>query len=153
MVDPAILDAFFEKLGDIIVSPRGHKNAPLTAAGAFVGREGGGSEFHKLLKEHGSFQRAKAAYQKAHPDDFITLAFKREAPPRRGGFLGIGGDKHYSAKLKDYSARKKSPRVFIRDGRAASYAQGTLYKEVARGLYDRELNKPWLSKKDRVVYS
>ena len=152
MIAPDVLDAFFEKLADIVVGPRGDKNAPITAAGAFVGRQGGGQEFSKLLSEHGSFQKARAAYQKKHPDDFVTLAFRREAAPTRGGIFGLFGDKHFDAKLKHYEERKKSPRVFIRDGRAGGYAQQAMYREVARGLYDKELDKPWLSKKDRVVY-
>ena len=152
MINPEVLDVFFEKLADIVIGPQGNKNAPITSVGAFVGREGGGPEFQKLLLEHGSFQKAKAAYQEKHPDDFVTLAFRRESAPTRGGFLGLGGDKHFSAKLKHYEDRKKSPRVFIRDGKPGGYAQNALYREVARGLYDRELDKPWLSKKDRVVY-
>lgn len=143
-----------EKSADLVFAPRGSKSAPVTAAGVFVNRKGGLKDFQALLKsEGGSLQKAKASYQKAHPDDFVTLAFKRESAPTRGGFLGIGGDKHFKAKRKNYEERLSKPRVFMREGREGAYAQHAMYKEVARGLYDDELNLPWLSKKDRAVYT
>jgi hypothetical protein len=152
MIDRDVLCAFTEKVADMIIGPRS-KSAPVTAAGAFVGTKGGAEEVQGFLRKHKSFQKARAEYQKANPDVFITLAFKTENPPSRGGFLGIGGDKHYSAKLKAYRARKASPRVFIREGEPASYAQKALYREVDRGLYDGELNKPWLSEEERAVWT
>jgi hypothetical protein len=150
MIDSLILRAFHEKVADLVFGPRG--DAPVTAAGAFVGRQGGGVEFQSLLRETGSFQKAKAAYQKKHPKDYVTLAFLREKAPTRGGFLGIGGDPHIKARLKNYQERSKSPRMFIREGEPGGYAQQALYKEVRRGLRDDELNNPWVPKKQRVVY-
>lgn len=149
MIEATVLNSFFEKIADLVYGP---ERGRISAVGAFVARKGGAAEFQRLLGEHRSFQKARDAYRKKYPTDFITLAFRKEEPPTRGGFLGFGADKYYDEKRKDFESRIASPRVFIREGPAGGYAQGAFYKEVARARYDRELNKPWIPKKDRVVY-
>ena len=141
-----------EKRADIIIGRKGGDKDPVVAAGAFVGRKGGGKDFARLLQKHKSLQKTRAAYVKEYPDDFVTLAFKREEAPGGKGFLGFGKGKHYDAKRKNYDDRVRAPRVFLREGEPASHAQSAFYKEVTRGLHDRELNQPWLSKEQRVVY-
>ena len=131
----------------------GPSGGSIVSAGAYVGREGGEKDFTRLLQKHKSLQKARAAYKKEYPNDFITLAFKRERSPKGKGFLGFGRDKHYGAKRKSYDERVKAPRVFVRSGKPGGHAQSFLYKEVARGLYDRELNQPWLSKEQKVIYA
>ena len=150
MIDQHVLKSFFEKLADIVFDQQ--KDAPVTAAGAFIGRKGGAAEFQSLLKQLGSLQKTREAYQKKYPNDFVTLAFLQEKEPKKGGFLGIGGDPHFKARLSDYQERVKKPRLFFREGEPGSDAQSFLYKEVRRGLRDNELDKPWLSDKDRQVY-
>ena len=167
------LDSFVDEIAKIAdVSFRDSKDAPLVAAGLFVGlgsADSKGSQIasqkiHRYLQEERSFQKAKARYQKENPNHFVTAAFKFEKEPeglsivnkikRVFGSSDAAKEQELSeSRVKSWEDRKKKPRVFIRSGQSGGHHQSAFYKEVARGLYDSELNQPHLSKKDRVVYT
>jgi len=156
-----------EKLADIMVGPRNDKGAVTTAGGIFIGVPGdkkdpgygaktrkAAERISELIKEKGSIQRARQAYAKENPSHYITAAFKREKKPSSGflGYKKLFGGKKYKSSVSSYADRSKKPRIFVRAGQSAGYQQRSLYREVARGLRDNELNQPHVAKKDRVVY-
>ena len=161
MMPPGTVRACFgelEKLADIHFRAKGKENSPLIAAGVFVGKKGGAAEFQKHLTKHKSLQKARASYQKANPKTFITLAFNSAPPPetkkkKTKWWRRSKKDPHFKAKMALYKDQVRSPRVFLREGEPASYAQSALYSEVSRGLYDSELNKPWLTDKQKAFYA
>ncbi len=138
-----------QKLADIIYGSS--EDHPITAGGLFVSAPRGqearvSADVRKLFAKHQGIQATKAALQKKYPQAFVTAAFKREAPPSGlKKFFGMGG---YHA--KSFEERQKNPRLFFRVGQAGGYDQQAFYKEVSRGLYDRELQH--LPKKERIVY-
>jgi hypothetical protein len=151
-----------EKLSAVAFGPKDATN--YTAAGVFV--SGGQAEADRateLLKKTKSMNKTLEQLHAEYPGAFITSAYKREHAPKDPGklkkFLQTitfrrkrAQEKLDSAKAS-FAERSKSPRVFVRSGRAGGPEQSAFYKEVARGLYDRELNQPHVRKRDRVVYS
>jgi len=153
------------KEADVLFGPKDDKNAVITAGGIFVGVPGdekdsgygakarkAANRIQALISEKGSLQRARQAYEKENPSHFVTLALKRESKPSSGVLGSLFQGEKQKSSLKSYADRSKNPRIFVRSGPSAGYAQNAFYREVARGLYDRELNQPHVPKKDRVVY-
>lgn len=145
------------KIADIVIRD-GAEGSPVVAAGIFVGTESGfeqkSKQLQSLLKQHKSLQATKREWLKKNPNDFVTVAIKKEGPPE-GLSHGIGkmfGSAAAKSRSKSYEDRVKSPRIFLRVDQTGGHGQSSFYNEVARGLYDDELNQPHISKRDRKVY-
>jgi len=154
--------AFFdelEKISDIIISSRKDPNAPVVSGGIFIGADPKDVQKARQrimhhLRTKGSIRKAREAYAKEFPHHYTTTAFKREAAPGgiRHGLGKLFRTKASKSREKSYKERVKDPRIFVRVAPAGSAQQRFFYKEVARGLYDKELNQPHVPKKQRVVY-
>ena len=121
----------------------------------FVGTDKGFKEKSEMLEQfvrsgkYKTLSDIRKAYRKKYPKDFTTVGVKTENAPKKPWiFRG-----NYNDQLASYDDRVARPRKFLRVGRIAGPEQSAFITEIARGLLDNELDKPWVSKKDKVVYS
>lgn len=143
----------FVKIADLYATygaSRGKGDPVTTAGGIFVG--GGENEpesawrtrtdaLRNLLQQHHSVQQVREAYQKAHPDDYVTAAFRQDYKP--GGFLhGLGkffGTNASKEREAQWALRSSHPRLFFAAGPAGGPSQFEFYRDVLRGLHSSEL--------------
>ncbi len=133
---------YFTKRADLIMGPKDRSKAKITAGGLYIGTDKDHDkklkQYQDLLREHKSIQTARGAYKKLNPNDYTTTMFKFENAPKKPLLFGR---KKYKKNLEDYETRSKQPRIFLRAGKAGGDRQGFFYKEVARGIYDKDLQK------------
>jgi hypothetical protein len=129
----------------------------LVAGGIFIGADSDHGkktqEITKHLEALGSLRKAREAYQKDHPSDFVTGAWRLEAPPSGVAhkLKSLFGSAAAKSLQKSYEDRVKNPRIFVRVAPSGSSGQSMFYDEVARGYYDSELDQPHIPKEDRWV--
>jgi len=145
-----------QKLSDMMIGPR---QGSIVSGGIFASSntpeeaKSNAEEIQNLLKQHGSVRAAREAFQKAHPNEYTTTAFKRETAPSHGIIKRIfKGKKFIESEQNSFKERSSAPRIFVRSGPSGGYDQRAFYNEVARGYYDRELDQPHIAKKNRIIY-
>jgi len=140
------------KIADMII---GKSENPVVAGGIFVHGEdevqsrNNAEKVRKYIQQYGSLGKAKERFEKENPGVYITKVISTAAAPKKPFLFG---GKKYQSELKSYQDRVQKPRIFIRSGPAGGYQQSSLYKEVARGYYDSELNQDHIPKSQRIIY-
>ena len=141
--------ASLRKIADLVVTRKGGRifkrrdknDIRTTSGGLFIGTDkdpattGKKKYLQSLLGEKGAtLQSVRKKYKTKHPDDFATLAFRREGKPK-GFFRKLFKTKGYTRDMDQFTRGSKRPHMKVQMGRAGSRDQHRFYNDVFKAKY------------------